>query len=138
MSFIDKLKSGMTEAGNKAKILVEQNKLKLANVSKQTQIEKLYKEIGAKVTKRHLAGEQFSTDDCKQELEAISILLLEIEQNEIEIAQLSDEKVCKQCGKDNTIVAKVCIHCNAPFDIIDANAPPHTPVYLEENTKEEK
>lgn len=119
MSFFDKLKHGVSEAGNKAKVLVEQNKLKLANVSKQSQIDKLHKEIGSKLTELHFAGQPINIELFSQQIEAISILKIEIEQNEQEIAALEEEKVCKQCGKENAMLAKICVHCNVPFDIID-------------------
>ncbi|GAB6992330.1 hypothetical protein [Paenibacillus pini] len=46
MSFFDKLKSGVTEAGNKAKNAVEINRLKMQNSSKQKEIEHSYQQIG--------------------------------------------------------------------------------------------
>lgn len=135
MSFFDKLKSGMSEAGNKAKVLVEQNRLKLANLAKQSQIEKLYKEIGMYVANQYNQESTIRINELQSQLEAISILKLEIEQNEIEIAQLSEEKECKKCGKDNPIVARICIHCQAEFDIIDGTATSEN-IYLEEKLKD--
>lgn len=58
MSFLDKLKSGVSEAGTKAKILVEINRLKLINVGKQNEISGLYKEIGEKVALAAEAGQE--------------------------------------------------------------------------------
>lgn len=133
MSFFDKLKSGLHEAGNKAKIVVEQNKLKLKNVSKESQIEKLYKEIGEKVVKLHMERKDYGLDEFKTELEAISILKLEIEQNEVAIAQLSDEKECHHCGKSNPIIARICTYCEKPFEIIEVSG---EPLLIDEKAKD--
>lgn len=138
MSFLDKLKTTVSEAGSKAKILVEQNKLKLANVAKQAQIEKLHKEIGAMVASLHFAGEDISVDAFQQQLEQISILKHEIEQNEHEIEMLSEEKECKQCGKETPVLAKVCLYCQAEFEIIDvSNKEQIEPILIEGNVKEQ-
>ncbi|MBC8079071.1 MAG: zinc ribbon domain-containing protein, partial [Gorillibacterium sp.] len=49
MSFFDKLKSGVTDAGNKAKLAVEVNRLKLQNHSKQKEIDQNFQKIGKQV-----------------------------------------------------------------------------------------
>lgn len=137
MSFLDKLKIGVSEAGNKAKILVEQNKLRLANVTKQAQIERLQKEIGIIVTNLHFEGKAFSPEVCHKQLEDISILKVEIEQNEHEIEMLNEEKECKQCGKESPVLAKVCVHCQAEFEIIDVTTKPAIePILIDVHKKE--
>lgn len=46
LEFFDKFKAGVSDAGNKAKILVEVNKLKLQNSGKKSDINEQLLEIG--------------------------------------------------------------------------------------------
>lgn len=115
MSFFDKLKTGMSEAGSKAKVLVEVNKLKLINVSKQNEINGLYKEIGEKVTLSAELGQELQIAYFSEQLEKIAMLKTEIEQNQLKIANLSDDKQCPNCQRMIPIDAKQCPHCNNSF-----------------------
>lgn len=115
MNFFDKLKSGVSEAGSKAKVLVEVNKLKLINVGKQNEINGLYKEIGEKVALAAELGQELQLAYFSEQLEKISMLKTEIEQNQLKIANMSDDKECPQCRQTVSIEAKQCPNCNNSF-----------------------
>lgn len=119
MSLIDKIKSGVSEAGQKAKIVVEVNKLRIVNVSKQSEINSLYKQIGEKVTQYVDQSIALQTSLFASELEQIDMLKFEIEQNTHQINNLNDEKTCPHCKHDNAFDARVCTQCHAPFPIHD-------------------
>lgn len=129
MSFLDKLKSGVSEAGTKAKILVEINKLKLINVGKQNEINGLYKEIGEKVALAAEVGQELQLSYFSHQLEQIAMLKTEIEQNQLKITNLSDEKQCPDCNRSNPIDAIECIHCKTSF--IVQERPVIEPTYIE-------
>lgn len=123
MSFFDKFKAGVSEAGNKAKILVEVNKLKLQNGSKRSEIDEQLLEIGKVV---YASAESGNYPPDKQSFESymerIQQLKFEIEQNELQIANLSDEKLCRTCGRSSAISAKFCSHCGSTFEVIHVNS----------------
>ncbi|PAD80232.1 MULTISPECIES: zinc ribbon domain-containing protein [Paenibacillus] len=122
MSFFDKFKAGVSEAGNKAKILVEVNKLKLQNSSKRSEIDGQLLEIGKIV---YASAESGAWPPDRQSFEAcmrrIQELKFEMEQNELQIANLSDEKLCRACGKSSAMNARFCPHCGATFEVIQVN-----------------
>ncbi|MCM3632353.1 zinc ribbon domain-containing protein [Paenibacillus camelliae] len=131
MSFLDKLKSGVSEAGTKAKILVEINRLKLINVGKQNEISGLYKEIGEKVALAAEAGQELQLSFFSHQLEQISILKTEIEQNQLKMLNLADDKQCPSCNRSNPIDAIGCVHCNASFIVQEHST--IEPQYIELN-----
>ena len=138
MSFLDKLKTSVSEAGVKAKNLVEINKLKLINVSKNAEIDKLYKEIGEKVTNYAASNMDISAVLFQNQLEQIAILKHEIEQNNYQISHLSEEKLCPKCGRANTVNARYCIHCQASFTIIESAKPSKMITLQYEESKEKE
>ena len=117
MSLIDKIKSGVSEAGQKAKIVVEVNKLRLINVSKQSEINSLYKQIGERVYQYVDQNISLESALFASELEQINILKFEIEQNTYQIHNLNDEKSCPRCQHHNAFDARECSHCHEPFPI---------------------
>jgi len=129
LSFIDKLKSGVSEAGMKAKVLVEINRLKLINVGKQNEINGLYKEIGEKVTLAAELGQELQLSYFSDQLEKISMLKTEIEQNLLKITNLSDEKQCPACQRSNPIDALQCPHCGNSFIVQERST--IEPTYIE-------
>jgi len=122
MSFLDKLKTGVSEAGSKAKILVEVNKLKLINVGKQNEINGLYKEIGEKVTQAAELGQELKLAFFGEQLEQIAMLKSEIEQNQLRMINLTDDKQCPNCQSSIPIDAKECPNCNKSFLIEEKQA----------------
>lgn len=138
MSLIDKIKSGVSEAGHKAKIVVEVNKLRLINVSKQSEINSLYKQMGEKVSQYVDQSISLAPSLFAGELEQIDILKFEIDQNIQKIHNLSDEKSCPHCGHNNVFDARECSQCHEQFPIHDiANIEPdnNTVQLLEQNNE---
>jgi flagellar biosynthesis chaperone FliJ len=90
---MDKMKSGFSEAGSKAKVMVEVNKLRLQNSSKQKEIEHHYQEIGRIVfmtAVNRISGD--TNNDYQSIIEQILQLENEIEQNRDQIKLLTSEK----------------------------------------------
>ena len=114
MSFFDKLKTGVSEAGNKAKSAVEVNRLKLQNHGKQREIEQQYMEIGRAVFEAMKQRESINTDALQPSYDQIIKLQEEIQQNQMQIAAISDEKQCA-CGQLVPIQAKFCPACGQHF-----------------------
>jgi hypothetical protein len=90
---MDKMKSGFSEAGSKAKVMVEVNKLRLQNSSKQKEIENHYQEIGRIVfmTAVNRISED-TNNDYQSIIEQILQLENEMEQNRDQIKLLTSEK----------------------------------------------
>lgn len=123
MSFFDKFKAGVSDAGNKAKILVEVNRLKLQNNGKKSDIDEQLLEIGKVVFAATEAGQWPPEEESIQSYVAkIHQLNFEIEQNLLHIANLTDEKVCRGCGNSSAINAKFCAHCGRTFEVIQVQS----------------
>lgn len=114
MSFFDKLKTGVTEAGNKAKNAVEVNRLKLQNHGKQKEIEQQYMEIGRAVFESMKHRESVDTTALQPAYEQIIKLQEEIQLNQLQIAAISDEKQCG-CGQLVPVQARFCPGCGHHF-----------------------
>lgn len=115
MNFMDKVKSGFSEAGSKAKIIMEVNKLKLQNSNKQKEIEKRYQAIG-RLFFLSAAGRMTEPADHEYQanVEAIMQLEMEIEENLKQIKTISNEKDCV-CGKPAPLDARFCASCGRTF-----------------------
>ncbi|ANA81532.1 hypothetical protein PVOR_10444 [Paenibacillus vortex V453] len=123
MSFFDKFKAGVSDAGNKAKILVEVNRLKLQNNGKKSDIDEQLLEIGKVVFAATEAGQWPPEEESIQSYVAkIHQLNFEIEQNLLHIANLTDEKVCRGCGNSSALNAKFCAHCGRTFEVIQVQS----------------
>jgi hemerythrin-like domain-containing protein len=92
MSFFDKLKSGVEIAGNKAKVAVEVNRLKVQNHTKQKEIDQNMQKIGKQVF-LSLTGRsvEFEENQIRPFIEKTLELEKEIESNQQEIKRLSAE-----------------------------------------------
>ncbi|WP_274361675.1 zinc ribbon domain-containing protein [Paenibacillus thermotolerans] len=115
MSFMDKMKSGFSEASNKAKVMVEVNKLRMQNSGKKAEIERYYQEIGRVVffTSVNRTSE-IASKDVQPYIDAILNLEREIAENKKQIKLLSNEKDCV-CGKSAPASAMFCPSCGATF-----------------------
>lgn len=123
MSFFDKFKAGVSDAGNKAKTLVEINRLKLQNSGKKNDMDEQLLEIGKVVFAASEAGNWPPDQESIQDYVArIHQLKFEIEQNLLQIANLTDEKVCRNCGNSSAIHAKFCASCGQTFEIIQVKS----------------
>ncbi|MGM1046667.1 MAG: zinc-ribbon domain-containing protein [Bacillota bacterium] len=118
MSFMDKFKAGVAEAGSKAKTLVDINRLKLQNNSKKSDIEEQYQEIGKLVFDSIEEGSwPLTKEQLKPQINQILQLKWEIEQNLLQIKNLGDEKICKSCGNQVSINDRFCSKCGYTFEI---------------------
>jgi len=119
MSFMDKMKSGISEAGSKAKTIVEVNKLKLNNSNKQKEIEKLYQNIGRLFFLNAVGRlEDVAESDYQSDVAEIVRLENEIEANKKQIKTLTNEKDCV-CGKASPLDARFCPSCGHTFSATD-------------------
>lgn len=120
MSFLDKFKAGMAEAGSKAKTVVEINKLKVINLSKQNDINQSYQEIGRLVYESYeRAAGPLPESQLEPHLAGIRQLKWDIEQNLQKISSLSESKKCGDCGADVPFDARECPKCGFAFEVID-------------------
>ncbi|UNK19952.1 zinc ribbon domain-containing protein [Paenibacillus sp. N3/727] len=118
MSFMDKFKAGVTEAGSKAKTLVEINRLKLQNNSKKSDIEQQYQEIGKLVFDSIEEGSwPLTKEQLEPQINQIMQLKCEIDQNLLQIINLGDEKKCKSCGNLVSVNDRYCSKCGYTFEI---------------------
>ncbi|MEC0240772.1 zinc ribbon domain-containing protein [Paenibacillus dokdonensis] len=114
MSFFDKLKSGVAEAGNKAKIAVEVNRLKMQNSSKQKEIEQEYQHIGKMVFDALERESMCSPEQLQPMVNRIVQLQDEIQLNLQQINAIADEKKCT-CGHTVPVAARFCPECGHQF-----------------------
>ncbi|MBP1999065.1 ribosomal protein L40E [Paenibacillus shirakamiensis] len=124
MSFFDKFKAGVTEAGNKAKLLVEINRIKLQNKDLKDQMNQHFEDIGRLVYDKfgpdqHQNSERGDISNAGMNVifNKIRALKQEIEQNTLHIQNLQDHKTCKKCGAEMPAEAKFCTACGATFEI---------------------
>lgn len=115
MSFMNKVKSGFIEAGSKAKMVVEVNKLILQNSNKQQEIEMLYQNIGRSFFQKAVGR---LSDDAESDYQTgvVQIIRLEneIAENNKQIKQLTYEKDCF-CGNFAPTDARFCPSCGHTF-----------------------
>ncbi|WP_449602374.1 zinc ribbon domain-containing protein [Paenibacillus sp. Marseille-Q9583] len=117
MSFFNKVKAGVSEAGNKAKTVVEINRLKLQNNSKQNDIDQQYQVMGKLLFEAVTQGAgPLPSEQIEKNISRILELKSEIEVNLQQIAGLSDVKHCKACGGNVAIEARFCPSCGSTFE----------------------
>ena len=122
MSLFNKLKKGVTDAGNVAKSTVESNRLK-AQISKhQTDIHSLYFEIGKKVFSAASSEQPVNVQLVEEEINLIQENLTSIKQLEINIKAIWNEKECL-CGKLVPLDAKFCPACGHKFTAKPVSTP---------------
>ncbi|CAM4343504.1 zinc ribbon domain-containing protein [Paenibacillus tarimensis] len=120
MNFMDKFKSGVKEAGNKAKIVVEVNRLKMQNSSKQGEIDKHWQEIGRMVYEAETsAGSAGMNPELSARwaplIDRVNVLKEEIQANLLEIRLLTNEKDCPKCGYKAAADTQFCVQCGSGF-----------------------
>lgn len=114
MSFFNKLKNGVVDTGNKAKVVVEVNRLKMQNSSKNKEIEQQQLEIG-KITYGILTGKSTSNETQYEPfLHRIAELQADIDANVEQISLLSDSKTCV-CGETLGQQVRFCSNCGHQF-----------------------
>ncbi|OMF95211.1 zinc ribbon domain-containing protein [Paenibacillus sp. FSL R7-0273] len=116
MSFFDKFKAGVSEAGNKAKTVVEVNRLKLQNSGKQSEIDKQYQSMGKLLFEATLQGSALQADAYAVNMNRILALKAEIEANLEQISALGDVKICKGCNSSVPADTRFCPNCGHTFE----------------------
>lgn len=117
MSFFNKVKAGVSEAGNKAKTVVEINRLKLQNNGKQSDINEQYQVMGKLLFEAVTEGSgPLPSEQIEKNIARIHELKAEIDANLQQIAGLSDVKQCKTCGGNVALEARFCSSCGATFE----------------------
>ncbi len=118
MSFFNKVKAGVSEAGNKARTVVEINRLKLQNNGKQNDIDQQYQVMGKLLFEAVTQGAgPLPSEQIETNINRILELKAEIETNLQQIAELSDVKHCKACGGNVAIEARFCPACGSTFEV---------------------
>ncbi len=114
MSFLDKLKSGVSDAGTKAKSTVEVNRLKMKNSSKRKEIDQVYMKIG-KLVYLSIRGSGLGYNELiKPLVEEVVNLETEIKVNLQQIKTLSDQRDCS-CGRIVSFETRFCPNCGNEF-----------------------
>lgn len=115
--FLDKLKNGFAEAGNKAKQMVDVNRLKLQISQEELEMREMYRAIGEKVF------ELYQTNDLNRVAEAVeeecrNILRKQEELRELEtkVFALNDEKECPSCKTVAERSIRYCPECGFRFE----------------------
>lgn len=119
--FFDKLKQGAQEAGKKAQVTVEVNRLKMQISSLQKEIARLYALIGETVHQEIDQGataEDFTLpESCLAWSRDVVAKQQEIAQIEERIHELRDEIICSSCQQVNSRENKFCSGCGAKLEI---------------------
>jgi hypothetical protein len=131
LAFLDKVKKGLSDAGDKAKDMVEITRLNSQVGQKQREIEQLYIKIGQATFKAFqdntLSGIEAAIKDFSQEIVQKQQEIVELERNiagiksgdakapeaqgqETMSAEAADQKVCP-CGQVVTPETKFCPAC---------------------------
>lgn len=122
-SFIGRLKQGATEAGKKAQITVEVNRLRLQISSKEKEITTIYARIGESY---YQAVQNNELEQVQGELQEYCDLInhkkAEIAEIEDKIRVLRNEKICPSCGNATTLDTKFCSKCGHEFAEEEAEA----------------
>ncbi|NBI29636.1 hypothetical protein [Chengkuizengella marina] len=117
MSMLDKLKKGFSEAGNKAKEVIEINQLKYKISVKQKEIDNKLMYIGEKVYDQYQNQALIELDqDMEIMCKDIEQLKNEIKQIDLQVKELSNKKECS-CGYLVDIDNNYCPVCGHKFEV---------------------
>lgn len=115
-NLFDKFKKGVSDASNKAKTIVDVNKIKMQVSQKEKEIEVEYKGIGEIVFNAFKNDNSENIDELIQD--KCNIILAkqeEIRQLNQKIGELNNEKECV-CGRLVPIDTKFCPSCGHKFE----------------------
>lgn len=122
-SFMDKFKAGVADAGSKAKLMVEINKLKLHNSGKKQEMKEHYQRMGELLYQMDEEGKwPPEREPLEPLIQQIHRLKWEVEQNELQIRNLADMKTCKSCGRQVSVSDRYCSGCGHTFEIMQSPA----------------
>jgi RNA polymerase subunit RPABC4/transcription elongation factor Spt4 len=112
MSFFNKLKQGVSDAGQKAKISVEVTRLKMQIQAKQNTVKEKCSFIGSIIYTAYEKGEQpFINQDIAETCKEISQIQDEIKLIQSKIYELNGEKNCEVCNQIMPFDSKFCQSC---------------------------
>lgn len=122
MSFFDKMKKGVSDAGSKAKSLVEVNKFRLNIQSLESEIQDRFKRIGQAIyqsTTEEMGSEpefdQKTNSSIVQLCQEIRFRQQEIAEWNKKILELNNQKSCSTCSRLNPLEVKYCSECGHEF-----------------------
>lgn len=115
MSIINKLSSGMTEAGNtisqKAKGITEQTKLNSEISKNRARRDEYIRKLGEACYQSHKTGEAVELDGLFHELELIDGVLEKMTES---LCQLKGIIICENCGTEVAKGSAFCPACGTP------------------------
>jgi hypothetical protein len=115
MGFFDKIKEGAGKAADLAKETVEVTRLNTQISSKKREIEKNHYRIGELIFNAFQLNDLAAVEDQVTTIcQEISALLTDIQQLELKIKEVKNEKNCV-CGKTIALNAKFCPSCGHKF-----------------------
>lgn len=117
MSFLNKLKKGASDAGEKAKVVIEVNKLKLQQSQTQKEINEEFKKMGETVFQLFQNGSfdglaEMVEDRCNNCMKKQK----EIRELEQKIEELNNERKCPNCKEIIDSDIKFCPSCGHSFE----------------------
>lgn len=115
--FLDKLKNGFAEAGNKAKIMVDVNLLKLQMGQEEHEIREIFESMGEKVFHLYQTGDVSSIrEQIEGECQRVIQKMEEIHRLELRVIELNDEKECPNCKQTLQKEVRFCPECGYAFE----------------------
>lgn len=113
--FMNKAKAGAQAAGQKAGEWMEIGKLSMALADLNSDVERLYAEIGRMVYDAY-KDKETSTEELNIKCEYIDEKLTEIAELRRKIAELKKVKQCPVCGENNPHENLYCAQCGAKLE----------------------
>ena len=116
-SFFGKLKQGASEAGKRAQVTVEVNRLKMQISSKEKEIANIYNRMGESTYQALQSGDLNSVkDELMEYVELINHKKEEVAEIDEKIRVLRNEKLCPSCNKAQPMETKFCSSCGHKFE----------------------
>lgn len=115
MSFFDKLKQGVSQAGNTAKNTMEETRLKSQIKKINDDINAYYLSIGKEIYLQSQNNEKLDFNAISNSLEQINNLNLRKDEITLEIEKIWDRKICS-CGASVPLASKFCPTCGSKFE----------------------
>ena len=120
MKLFKDLKKGATEASEKAKVMIEINKLKIQISQNEKEIDDEFRKIAETVFDMFKAGNM--GEMTSSIIESCDMCLSKEEKNkelEIEIRKFKNERECSNCGATVKLDIKFCPSCGYKFEITE-------------------
>lgn len=124
-SILEVMVQGITEVGDKAKVIVEVSGLRAQILQAEYEIEKIYTSIGRTVFNGRVSCEEASITMQKTNtlVDAAKVHLQEIEDLTSKILELSGEKKCSNCHEVIAVGTKYCPECGRENPVPEPKEP---------------